>query len=616
MAAAAGFCLAKVVHHGIAPTATKLTSLMAPALANRLPDTEFNRSHAVRQLHIGLERYAAGRIEEAIAAYQRGLIPLENESPDAVPIDTIADLHSNLANACMVRGDLEFAASNYKAALRLAPQLTSCWCNLGNVHVQVGKPQEAIALYLQALRLNPAHWPSRTNLVQALMATQQYLLAKALLTELISERPQDAQIRKQLGKLYFELNQPASALKCFRQAAVLNPGDADTIYWIGGIEQRLGETEAAEAAYAEAARVQPLISRPAAKFPADFRVLALFAPFAGNIPTEYLFKDSAYDTDTLALFGSREFDVGLLKQDVHVVVNLISDADQAGALLPRAADLAGRLGKPVVNDPRRIQRTTRDAVAALLEGIAGCRVPKTFRQRVGTDLAIATLQARLASSSSILIRPVGTHGGDDFEKIEARAGLTACLAQHADTDRYFIEYVDYRSADGYFRKYRFIFVDGQIMPYHLAIADDWKVHHDSTDMADHQWMQREEEAFLTDPAAVFDSGHYRVLREIQQRIGLEFFGIDCGLDGSGNLVVFEANASMLVHDKNEEFPYKAPFIHCIKSAFDEMLRKFAVAALSQTDRVAIQAQRGPDDAEQRCQEHQEHPREALQLDHQ
>jgi hypothetical protein len=32
---------------------------------------------------------------------------------------------------------------------------------------------------------------------------------------------------------------------------------------------------------------------------------------------------------------------------------------------------------------------------------------------------------------------------------------------------------------------------------------------------------------------------------------------------------------MLVHDKNEEFPYKAPFVHRIKSAFDEMLRKFA-----------------------------------------
>jgi glutathione synthase/RimK-type ligase-like ATP-grasp enzyme len=71
-----------------------------------------------------------------------------------------------------------------------------------------------------------------------------------------------------------------------------------------------------------------------------------------------------------------------------------------------------------------------------------------------------------------------------------------------------------------------------------------------------------------------------MLRAIQQRIGLEFFGIDCGLDRSGNLVVFEVNASMLVHEGNEEFPYKAPFVLRIKLAFDEMLRKFAIAGAS------------------------------------
>lgn len=70
------------------------------------------------------------------------------------------------------------------------------------------------------------------------------------------------------------------------------------------------------------------------------------------------------------------------------------------------------------------------------------------------------------------------------------------------------------------------------------------------------------------------------MREIQARIGLEYFGIDCGLDRLGNLVVFEANASMLVHNRNEEFPYKARFVLRIKTAFDEMLRKLAIADAS------------------------------------
>lgn len=214
----------------------------------------------------------------------------------------------------------------------------------------------------------------------------------------------------------------------------------------------------------------------------------------------------------------------------------------------------------------------------MLEGIPGCRIPKILRQKAGTDLAIATVEAALSSPSAVLLRPVGTHGGDDFEKVDDSTGLMASLAKQPDTDRYFIEYVDYRSIDGYFRKYRFIFVEEQILPYHLAITDGWKVHHDSTDMIDHSWMQKEEEAFLSDPATVFNASHYQVLREIQQRMGLEYFGIDCGLDRSGNLVVFEANASMLVHEHNDQFPYKNPFVRRIKVAFDEMLGKFARSA--------------------------------------
>jgi tetratricopeptide (TPR) repeat protein len=549
--------------------------MIATALAPRLPDDDIAGTFVARQLRIGLEYYAAGGIEAAMAAYRRGLAAAANEAPGSLPVETVSGLYANLGNACMVAGDLEGAAASYKSALQLAPGLTNCWCNLGNVQFKTGKAQDSIAFYIQALKLNPLHWPSRTNLVEALMATKQYLVAKAVLLELAGERPQDARLHHQLGKTCFELNELEAALGHFEQAVSLNPGDSDSLYWIGGIKQRAGEIAAAEAAYAAAAQIQPLIKRPAAKFPADFRILALYAPFAGNTPTEYLFRDAAYDTDTLALFHAAEHDAERLKQDVQVVVNLISDADQAQAVLPLAGDLVRRLGKPTVNDPGKIERTTRDMVADLLQGIPDCRIPKVWRQQAGADFSLPALQAALPSSSAILVRPVGTHGGDDFEKIESPAELASLLEQRCSTDRYLIEYIDYRSYDDYFRKYRFIFVGEEILPYHLAIGSDWKLHHDNTDMVNQPWMQREEESFLGDPATAFNAGHYQALRTIRQRVGLDYFGIDCGLDRSGNLVVFEVNASMLVHDRNEQFPYKAPHVARIKSAFDEMLRKFA-----------------------------------------
>jgi tetratricopeptide (TPR) repeat protein len=527
-------------------------------------------SPAEQHLAAGREHQAGGRLTEAIAAYRNGL---ESAAAAGSGPDLVAELHAKLGNAWMLAGHLDPAADSYKAALRLAPGLAACWCNLATINMRTGNAEGAVALYLQALKLNPAHWPSRTNLAEALISTRQHLVAKALLIELAEERPQDAQVRQRLGRACYELNEREAALAHFRQAVALNPNDAESFYWIGGVSQSLGDLDAAQAAYARAAQITPLIRRSAVKSPADFRVLALYAPFAGNTPAEFLFADAAYDTDTLALLASSEIDAAALG-GIDVVVNLISDPDQAVNELPIAAALAAQLGKPVVNDPGKIVRTTRDAVAALLPGIDRCHVPKILRIDAGADVSRAALEAILPFPFPLLARPAGTHGGDDFEKISNVEALSDVLGRLGG-DRYLIEYADYASHDGHFRKYRFIFVGDEILPYHLAIGGDWKLHHDSTDMGDHGWMQREEEAFLGNPGAVFDAGHYAALHEIRARIGLDYFGIDCGIDREGRLVVFEVNASMLVHADNAEFPYKDPYVRAIKAAFDAMLRRRA-----------------------------------------
>src|ERR1700726_3854453 len=101
-------------------------------------------------------------------------------------------------------------------------------------------------------------------------------------------------------------------------------------------------------------------------------------------------------------------------------------------------------------------------------------------------------------------------------------------------------------------------------------------------MGSRPWMQQEEAAFLADHAAVFKPAHFQALRLVNNSFGLEYFGIHCGFDPDGNLVVFEVNASMLVHDDNVEFPYKDPFVRVIKTAFDAMLRNRAGRGLART----------------------------------
>ena len=142
-------------------------------------------------------------------------------------------------------------------------------------------------------------------------------------------------------------------------------------------------------------------------------------------------------------------------------------------------------------------------------------------------------------------------------------------AAHPDADHYITEYVPYESPDGLFRKYRLIYIGQQIFPYHLAIGDHWKVHHFRTDMAGQPCrMRAEEEAFVRDPHSVFTPDQWAALARIQAAAGLDYCGIDCGIDRNGDLVVFEVNATMLVHDEKTTFAYKAPYIARIKQAFD------------------------------------------------
>ena len=515
----------------------------------------------------------------AIDAIQAGLALARGDKCHRAPDEMLAQLYATLANAQMALGQAEVASVNYKAALQLSPHLAGCWCNLGAAYMQQGKADAAVAYFLQAIELSPGHWPSRTNLVQALMATRQYPIAKTLLLELIDERPEDGQLHHDLGRACFELNEREQALCHFREASVLDPKNAESIYWIGALSQSVGDMVAAQSAYRYAAEIQPLIRRPAVKTPAEFKVLALYSPFGGNTPTQYIFAEANYETDTLSLLPSTDIGALSLGCDYDVVVNLISDADQATDVLVAANSLVGRLGSSIINHPRSVLRTTRDVAGQMFSGIPACRVPKTFRLKGNGDLSRSLPQIMSGLSFPVLVRPAGTHGGDRFEKVGDIVTLAGLIEERSELDHYLIDYIDYRSVDGYFRKYRFVFVAGEIFPYHLAIGTDWKLHRDSCDMRDQSWMREEEAVFLSCPGRFFEDHHLEALKTIGDRIGLEYCGVDCGLDALGNLVVFEVNASVLVHGEEGELAYKDPFARRIREAFDAMLARHAAARI-------------------------------------
>ncbi|VWD54928.1 TPR domain-containing protein [Burkholderia lata] len=443
---------------------------------------------------------------------------------------------------------------------------------------QTGRLDLATRHYRDALALEPDCWEACFGLAQVLIRQDCFDEAIGWLTPLL-ERPGDhAVVSRQLGLAETCAGRHERGLAHFRRALEHAPDDPALAHTVANLEQALGLAREADASFRRALKLKPLVTIPATVAPADFRVLFVFAPGAGNTPFEFLIERARFESNIITLLPDMVYDAGRLRLHADVVVNLVSDVDRGHALLAPAQALVTDVGRPVVNAPNAIARTSRDAVARQLADIPGCRVPQTALHRK------AGLRSTLSGPSSaplsfpLLARPAGSHGGDDFERMEHAAQLLAFVDRFDAEHFYLTPYVDYRSGDGHFRKYRFVYVDGEILPYHLAIDSQWKVHHATTDMARHTWMQDEERAFLDDPWHVFGPAQRNGLQAIRDAIGLDYFGIDCGLDRDGAVVVFEVNASMLVHGNNEQFPYKTAAVERIRHAFRALLERRATAA--------------------------------------
>ena len=77
--------------------------------------------------------------------------------------------------------------------------------------------------------------------------------------------------------------------------------------------------------------------------------------------------------------------------------------------------------------------------------------------------------------------------------------------------------------------------------------------------------------------AGFAKRHRAALSGLAERIGLDYFTVDCGETRNGSLLVFEADNTAIVHDMDppDIFPYKVPQMRKVFDAFAEMLYRRA-----------------------------------------
>ena len=512
---------------------------------------------------LGSAFFDIGRAEQAAASYRRA-VELNPRATEA---------YANLGRVLCTLGRFEEAEACCRQAIEVDPLAAVAHNNLGNALGDLGRPAEAEACYRQALAISPDYLVALINLGSTLGDLGRWAEAKACYRLAVQNHPNSGIAHNALGRLLSRLGEDDNeAEHALQRAIVLGSYETNTYVELGNILMRRQQTGAALAMFRRAQELQPLITWRANQETADFSALFLDTPMGGSTPVNYLAGRAAYDRHFHCVIPDTPVNIDLLRSKADVVFNMICNVDDGEAMLVQALDLVERLGRPIINHPRLIMRTDRESVARSFADIPGCVVPKTLRVPGAMLKEAASNHEFTGFRLPLLVRIAGSHGGDDFDKFDNWADIDEFVAQRPDANYYVIEYIDYRSSDGLFRKYRVIFVDGEILPYHLAIHNDWKVHHFRTDMAEHAWMRQEEERFLENLGGVFNATQQSALRAMAGAIGLDYGGIDCGIGPDGRIVVFEANAAMLVHDeKAEVFAYKNQYIARIKQAFDAML---------------------------------------------
>jgi glutathione synthase/RimK-type ligase-like ATP-grasp enzyme len=384
-------------------------------------------------------------------------------------------------------------------------------------------------------------------------------------------QPRPALALFNLATYYYMKGDNASALRWYAHTLAVEPNLAMGHQNLAAVLDLLGRADEAQAHRSHAYSLQRVFIEPSEH--ASRRVLILCAGRAsGNVPIETLLPPETSYLIKYAIDWASEAEDNRLPP-FDLVFNTVGDPDIAQPLTQRLERFARRCSRPLLNRPQAVMRTQRHRLPELLAGLDDVLVPQCVRLegRYASSDALASALVGMGIGFPLLMRPLAKHGGDDLILHNSVDTLWPALEAH-NAPCYLTMFRNFRSEDGYFRKYRIVFVDREPFAYHLAISSQWMVHYVSADMTTMPWKLDEEHRFLANASEVLAERATQAIAAIGRRLDLDYAGIDFTVLPDGRVLVFEANATMLIHRESSDgvLAHKNAFVQRIVDAFEQL----------------------------------------------
>jgi tetratricopeptide (TPR) repeat protein len=502
------------------------------------------------------------RLDEALTYEREGrfleslreCLRILGEQPGNVEALALASRLSLLA------GDAANAIAYASEAVRAQPSSEAARRALDAASQTQTDSARALQMYREALKIEPGiehHVAIPGSLAPPARADR----AQTLLDAALKLDPGLAKAHAAAANLCVRRGEYLAALGGYQRATFIS-GKAEYALALSEILFTLNDHNGANFFRERALAQQRFFTEDARGVPGRRNVLALMTPgpWPLNTPLDFAIDPSRVRLTRLYLSGAPVRPQEL--EPFDVIFNAIGEAQDAQGAIQLAKTIALMTKKRVLNDPAQSWKTSRTHLAAALAGVAGCLVPQA--QRVTRE------QLQSCTVFPSLARPVDAHGGRGLVKLQNATGIADYLREHNEPEFDITPFIEYRSADGYYRKYRVALVGGVPYPYHLAISPEWMVHYIGSPTGETPWMQSEEERFLSDPRSVFPLWN-QMFGEIAGAIGLDYFAIDCSLLPDGRVLIFEADIASLIHCREPAGSYKHRYVPAIFTALDRLL---------------------------------------------
>jgi len=215
-----------------------------------------------------LKEYASATADEndSEKLYYKGLIELwqENWSTALVYFQKATAENPQSAEAWFYVGycydklgryDEEIDA--YKQAIRIKPDLAEAHNNLGVTYGNLGRYDEAIESCKQAIRIKPDLAEAHNNLGLAYSSLGRYDKAIESYKQALRIKPDFAEANYNLGFAYGSLGQYDKAIESYKQAIRIKPDYAEAHYNLGVTYGNLGRYQEEIESYKQAIRIKP-----------------------------------------------------------------------------------------------------------------------------------------------------------------------------------------------------------------------------------------------------------------------------------------------------------------------------------------------------------------------